>query len=487
MCGLVGMAGNLYQSHNKMFRDMLLMDVVRGWDSTGILAVSCKDRELAMEKMVGCPPDLWEFFNSKILDYKGIPDGFNRLLMGHNRAATYGKITDDNAHPFEFDHIIGAHNGSLTDWKDLEGYSKFDVDSKAVFLTIAEKGIEHCWKNFLGAAALTWWDDDYDTINLIRNEQRPLYLAYSKQGDAIFWASEPWMILSAARRNKIDLKVMDEDLYEKFNKGEKDLKDYNPEDIYSILLKAHNLHTFSVSHNNVKLEEVKELEKKSVVMGYTGYGSNGYQAGYKSNNPINHGWAAGSVKGDKVWRGQLIKLITTAEVWEGGQFNRWATFEFDDGSRIKVFPQHYNDWTSLKSKSNSPGNYYYNVKARPRYILDSKGKPTEMIISFDHLEVVKYVMPNQTAVSNNLTVFEGGKDDEAVLKYKYQNGQLISSKRWDQIMDAMKPKGRCVTCENPLEKEDHEGIKWLKPTEAICPDCAKDPMIVGDLMGMNLQ
>ena len=36
MCGLVGMAGDILQKHEEMFKEMLIYDSIRGFHSTGV-------------------------------------------------------------------------------------------------------------------------------------------------------------------------------------------------------------------------------------------------------------------------------------------------------------------------------------------------------------------------------------------------------------------------------------------------------------------
>lgn len=140
----------------------------------------------------------------------------SKLLLGHNRMATVGAVTEDNAHPFYADHLTGAHNGTLSDenFKRLDDHKSYEVDSECLYNNIANKGLDTL-KSLTeglhtGAWALTYYDSEEKTINFIRNEHRPLWYAFNEKGDTIFWASEAWMINIACARNGVKLKGIKE-------------------------------------------------------------------------------------------------------------------------------------------------------------------------------------------------------------------------------------------------------------------------------------
>lgn len=252
MCGLVGMVGNIDGPEKKMFRNMLIFDQIRGLDSTGVCAIpylKVNGKTVPhLEKDLGAAQNLWDYNDSKIFDDKGIARLAVKGLIGHNRAATVGKVTRTAAHPFWYGDIIGAHNGTLRAWKDLHNADKVDVDSMALISNINKYGIDHTWKNFHGAAAITYWDNKTDEMNLIRNAERPLVAAESERSDVLFWASEAWMITVAAGSAKVKLK-----------------KDKEGKTILQSLKVDHH-YRFSVNSAGFKLEAIKELEKKLYVV-----------------------------------------------------------------------------------------------------------------------------------------------------------------------------------------------------------------------------
>lgn len=201
MCGIVGVAGEITQDMKKAFCQLLVVDQLRGDHSTGVLSIRNHDGNVKITKTLGGPQNLLDdsrAFNDQYTDH-------NKVLLGHNRYATSGKVTTRNAHPFDFETVVGVHNGSLRNYTALPGYNKFNVDSEVLYHAIDEMGIERALAKITGAYALVYWDKIEDKMVFIRNGERTLYIAFTDNQKGLMWASEKWMIEGIADRNGIKI------------------------------------------------------------------------------------------------------------------------------------------------------------------------------------------------------------------------------------------------------------------------------------------
>lgn len=193
MCGLVGIATNsfLSTSEKQYFNYLLYIDVSRGKDATGVASISnAKDRSVKIIKKA--VPSYKLLSTKEYVDFVGRA---SKALIGHNRAATMGKVLDRNSHPFRYKHITLAHNGTLRDYSELPEYKSFKVDSEALTYAFAEMDDpKKVLESITGAFAVTWYDQKRNLLGFARNNERPLHFARNKNNTLLLWASEMEML-----------------------------------------------------------------------------------------------------------------------------------------------------------------------------------------------------------------------------------------------------------------------------------------------------
>lgn len=203
MCGLVGLVTNhMYGGFSKetdIFAETLYYDAMRGMDSTGI-AIMFADggAQLLKEASVA-----WNFINTKVFDEAMkafVKEG--KAIIGHNRKKTVGEVKDDTAHPWLIDNrYLFIHNGTLHSHKHL---ADTEVDSEALGIVLTKcngdlETLATTLQKVYGAYACAWIDRELKKLYLLRNNQRPLYLAKTESG--WMFCSEPGFMKLATIRN----------------------------------------------------------------------------------------------------------------------------------------------------------------------------------------------------------------------------------------------------------------------------------------------
>lgn len=202
MCGIVGLiskASNGFTVDERdSFKDMLILDQVRGMDGTGVFGVY-HNRQCAVAKIGTNASNFVEMEAFKKFE-SNIYSKF-WAIFGHNRKATQGVISSKNSHPFVQNNIVLIHNGTLHNHKVL---ANTDVDSEAIAVALNNGEPEEVLARVHGAYALVWYDKRNKTISIARNIDRPLFVGETN-GSWIF-CSEPSILVAAASRNGIKVK-----------------------------------------------------------------------------------------------------------------------------------------------------------------------------------------------------------------------------------------------------------------------------------------
>ena len=196
MCGIIGSLG-FAKSHEvvKFLKTGLFIDTIRGFDSTGVACCYMREEPVDVVKSLLSGSD---FIQTSKFDK--VITGHHLLYIGHNRAATRGNVSINNAHPFTEGDVTLVHNGTLNTWQSLtEGY--FSSDSQAITKGIADAyDIPSFLEKLDGAFALAWFNNKTKVFNLARNDKRPMVVAWIKGQDHIVFGSEELILQLAADR-----------------------------------------------------------------------------------------------------------------------------------------------------------------------------------------------------------------------------------------------------------------------------------------------
>lgn len=189
MCGLVAVitknTNGFTSEQRDIFSLLLYLDVIRGEDSTGIFVVD-NIGNVALAKDNTPAADFIRTKEYKDLKANAFQNGW--AMVGHNRKATMGTITDRNAHPFAVDDkIVLVHNGTLVG--SHKHHADTDVDSEAIAHLLAKNDDpEQVLRKVNGAFALIWYNVDEKKLHVVRNSQRPL--CFVETNNEFIFASE---------------------------------------------------------------------------------------------------------------------------------------------------------------------------------------------------------------------------------------------------------------------------------------------------------
>ena len=219
MCGIFGFAKSektLSQLGEHQMRgavmDLACLNESRGKDGTGIALMSQSEMSVLKEaKPVG------ELFKTRrFREMIRKITSRTLLCLGHTRLATVGGVHNDHCHPFVSEDFVGVHNGHFLNRENLlKKYQKkvlTPVDSEAIFRVLdgerSISGVVSKLEEMSGDFALGFANlRDPFRLYLLRNEERPLHVAYVKRLEVMFWSSEQRHLEYALVRNELDAKV----------------------------------------------------------------------------------------------------------------------------------------------------------------------------------------------------------------------------------------------------------------------------------------
>lgn len=178
-----------------MIENLAIAGSARGRDSLGIMNIDIAGKWSYL-KAAGNPFELIESKDWTQRMEAMVKSG--KAIVGHNRHATKGAVNKDNAHPFNFGNTTLVHNGTI-----LHGltYDKgITVDSNQLCIDIDRYGIDQALDPLYGAWAVVYHDYKKNTLNFIRNKERPLY--FIKADGGFMFGSELKMLEWIADRHQ---------------------------------------------------------------------------------------------------------------------------------------------------------------------------------------------------------------------------------------------------------------------------------------------
>lgn len=201
MCGIYGIFSRTKYGLNKIdlehFDQMGIVTQLRGMHSSGVFSIPPKTKEVPkIIKTVG--PNFYLWHDKGWDAWQDYAFKQAQGIVGHGRAATKGKITKENAHPFRCKPITLVHNGTI--YNGLDHHKGVDVDSHALCLEIQQKGVYEALHNISGAYAIIVYNEEEGKVYIARNSERPLHILTTS--DRFYVMSEADALTYLAKRCK---------------------------------------------------------------------------------------------------------------------------------------------------------------------------------------------------------------------------------------------------------------------------------------------
>lgn len=470
ICGLVGCAGHIGVKEDNALKLLLILDGIRGIDSTGAAFISSGNRTTVV-KQVGNPYEL-----AADQRYEREFKFLNRAIIGHNRWATQGAVNKRNAHPFDFDTLVGVHNGSLTSKWRLDDAKDFTVDSENLFHHIEKKGLKDALNNLAGAWSLVWWDKLSETLNFLRNKERPLMYCKSEDGKTLFWASEAWMLEVALSRYDIKRKAIEstvEDMHYEMHIDDKGViaassTTYAPATYYVPPVVQHTSRKWGPNNTSVVVLPPLNLveEKKSTVSA-------------EKPTPINNGVKRNYINS----KGQAYELVSLSRDGNGAEYihcfdplephlNIRLYIKPDDAIRTRIGDIVQLDVKDIKVHKDE-GTYYKlgrdslkeidaliaaDVQDLINEITGKKEDAVDAIITRDMQQ------ENEPFEQNAAYILPWDQDDEPL--FKNHRGTMISRRLFYVGY------GNCQICSDLVEPDKPH--KFTLSGDAVCGECVAD-------------
>lgn len=417
-----------------------MVDSLRGSHSTGACFVDTQEEV----SVVKCGADPFELFqNGK---FKNKFKNILNVLMGHNRYATTGAVNKTNAHPFDFDSLVGAHNGTLTTKHLLDNPTDFVVDSENLFYHMSKHGVQATAPLLGGAYALSWYDKGNGTINFLRNKERPLYYTRTNDGATLFWASEYWMLESILDRNFIKYGEIIE-----FEVG----KHYQLPIDFGIPARVSLQPDFDV-------EPVTQYKPKKIVH-ITGGNS---RASLLTQQYMKHNALLATD----------VTFYLTGSTTVGNHTNYLSgTMSGDHEVQVRIYKGKNLDlWESLEDAALETGIRYFKGEAKKL----SCSPYCYLLIDLRSVVEVFLGMGNTLGNEADWGDQQNPVPDSELMYSGYRGEDLTEKEFFDKTAVG------CAWCSDIPQLVESEEITWISANEHVCVSCCNDPEIQ-DIVNQN--
>lgn len=202
MCGIIGYVGKL--DALPILMEGLKRESYRGYDSSGIVVLN--GEEYATVKAVGKLENLEQKLSHRLIA--------GSIGIGHNRWATHGGVTEENAHPHQDcrGNIFLVHNGIIENYRELKEklLSRGHVFTSQTDTEVLAHLIEYFFRGDLKEAVrktLRLVKGTYGLVVISKEDPGKIVvarlsspLALSVNGSGGFVASDPSAIISHSKR-----------------------------------------------------------------------------------------------------------------------------------------------------------------------------------------------------------------------------------------------------------------------------------------------